>query len=58
MFSDYLVIIQTSKDKGGTVDWITLYYVNVYEKKVPIAMVNLEKSANFAEISPILYIND
>ena len=58
MFSDNLVIIQTSKDKGGTADWTTLYYVNVYEKKVPIAMVNSGKSANFAEISPILYIND
>lgn len=53
MFSDYLVIIQTSKDKGETAKQATPYYVNVYEEKVPKAMVNSEKSSNFAEISPI-----
>ena len=53
MFSDYLVIIQTSKDKGETAKRATPYYVNVYEEKVPKAMVNSEKSSNFAEISPI-----
>ena len=53
MFSDYLVIIQTSKDKGETEEQTHLCYVNVYEENVPKAIVNSEKSATFAGVSPI-----
>ena len=53
MFSDYLVIIQTSKDKGETDERATPCYVNVYEEKAPKAMVYSKKSTTFAEVSPI-----
>ena len=53
MFSDYLVIIQTSKDKGETDDPAVLSYVNVCEKNIAKAMVYSKKSTNFAEDLPI-----
>lgn len=52
-FSDYLVIIQTSKDKGETDDPAVLSYVNVCEKNIAKAMVYSKKSTNFAEDLPI-----
>ena len=57
MFSDYLVIIQTSKDKGDTNKTATLFYVIVYEKNTPKAMVISEKSATFAVVSPIYLLH-
>ena len=53
MFSDYLVIIQTSKDTGMTNKRKARIYVNDYEKKVGKAMVNSEKMITFAGVSPI-----
>ena len=54
MFSDYLVIIQTSKDTRKTNKWEARFYVNDYEKNVVKAMVNSGKMITFAGVSPII----